>query len=80
MSLPPWDDDWEKPNPLRCKGGWARPHYASIGVAAVLVATALGVSAPAVARVRDEDSRVRRIDEYRQQKLGGIVLALLQQR
>jgi hypothetical protein len=40
VTLPRWNDEWEKPDPLRNREGWARHHFAAVGVAAlVLVVT-----------------------------------------
>jgi hypothetical protein len=69
MTLPKWNDDWEKPDPLRGKRGWTCPDYVNIGVALGLVVTALSLLAPAVARVRDTDSRVRCINALRERAL-----------
>jgi hypothetical protein len=80
MPLPAWNDDWEKPNLLRGRRGWAWSHYASLGVGAALAAVALGLSVPAVGRVRESDSRVRTIDEVRQWQLGVAVLESVQQK
>jgi hypothetical protein len=66
MVLPTWNSAWEKPDPLRGRKGWAGPHYASVTVAAVIAALALGISMPAVVKVREAESRVRRIDVQRE--------------
>jgi hypothetical protein len=33
MTLPRWNDDWEKPDPLRGKRGWACLQYINMGIA-----------------------------------------------
>jgi hypothetical protein len=68
MSLPTWNDTWEKPNPMRGRRGWAGHHYADVAVAAVMVALALGVSLPAVVKVREVESRIRRSDVQRERE------------
>jgi|HubBroStandDraft_6_1064221.scaffolds.fasta_scaffold609641_1 hypothetical protein len=48
MSLPTWDDEWERPDPLRGGKGWARHHYADVVVGAALAILALGLTVPAL--------------------------------
>jgi hypothetical protein len=69
MTLPRWNDDWEKPDPLRGKRGWTGPDYVNISVAVGLVVIAFGLLVPALARIHDTESRERRINTQREREL-----------
>jgi len=61
MTLPKWNSEWEKPDPLRTRRGWMLHHYASFAVAAILLVTALGVLLPTVPKARqkaDEQNKI----------------------
>jgi hypothetical protein len=70
MTLPVWNNDWEKPDRLRGKHGWTCPDYVNISAAVVLVVTALGLLVPAVPRAKDTDARVWTLDVLRKRQLG----------
>ncbi len=42
-TLPRWNNDWDPPDPLRGKQGWALRHYVRIGVGIVVLAVVLPV-------------------------------------
>jgi hypothetical protein len=69
MTIPVWNSDWEKPDPLRGKRGWTLPDYVNIGVAVGLVVVASGLLLPAAARSRVTDSRLRWVNADREQQL-----------
>jgi hypothetical protein len=69
MSLPSWNDDWQKSDPLRGKRGWACPHYADIGAVLLVLTMSFGLVLPVVARTREAESLVRRADEQRSRTL-----------
>jgi hypothetical protein len=69
MTLPMWNSDWEKPDPLRGKRGWTFPDYVNIGIGVGFVVAALGFLALAVAKARDADSQVRWLNVQREQEL-----------
>jgi hypothetical protein len=52
MAVPAWNDEWERPDPLQGRRGWARHHYANGLVVAVLVILALGMLLPVIAKSR----------------------------
>lgn len=60
MTMPQWNSEWEKPDPLRNRRGWCRHHYAAIGTAAILLVIAFGVAVPAVCRARQQEAEVDR--------------------
>ena len=60
MTIPQWNSEWEKPDPLRGRLGWSPHHYAAVGVAVVLFVTALGVLVPAVPKARQKEYEVDR--------------------
>lgn len=66
MTLPSWNDEWEKPDRLKGKRGWTLPDYVNIGVAAFIVANAFALVVPAVARGRETESFVARQDKHRE--------------
>ena len=66
MSLPRWNTEWEKPDPLRGGRGWARHHYVSAGTAAILVFLALGTFVSAAAKAHRKAGELRRYYEQRQ--------------
>jgi hypothetical protein len=63
MTLPPWNNEWEKPDPLGGRQGWGRHHYAAVGVAVALFVTAFGVVVPAVMRARQTEAELDRTYE-----------------
>lgn len=61
MSLPKWNSEWEQPDPLRGRLGWARHHYVNAAVAVVLlglviVVMILGVLVPALVRAQRREA------------------------
>lgn len=64
MTLPKWNDEWEKPDPLRGRRGWQRHHYATACVAAILFAVSLTLFFPAVVNARFKQHKLDR--EYEQ--------------
>jgi hypothetical protein len=57
MTLPQWNSEWEKPDPLRGAQGWSGHHFVTVGAAVVLVLFAIGLVLPAVwkARLQERD-------------------------
>ena len=68
MTLPRWNDEWEKPDLLRGKRGWTFPDYINIGVAIVLVVTTFSFFLPAVLKIQEAEFRIRRLNEWREQE------------
>jgi hypothetical protein len=68
MALPTWNQDWEKPDPLRGKPGWTFPDYVNIVIALVLAAIVLGSVMPPVLKARDLDAWMRRLNTMREQE------------
>ena len=77
LPMPVWNDDWEKPDPLRGKRGWTSPDYFNLGIAAVLIVTALGLLPPAVAIVRETDRRARWMNMLREEEVSRHFLDLI---
>jgi hypothetical protein len=67
MAFPMWNQDWEKPDPLRGKPGWTFPDYVNIGIAVVLAVIVLGSVMPPVLKTRDLDGRSRWENRLREQ-------------
>jgi hypothetical protein len=65
-SLPIWNDDWERADPLKGRRGWTKRDYANIGVAACLFLTTVGLLVPAVPRAREADARTQVVDKMRE--------------
>lgn len=63
VTLPKWNNEWEKPDPLRGARGWCRHHYATVVVAAGLLVTATGLGLPAVIKARREAQKLEAIPE-----------------
>ncbi|OWK45189.1 hypothetical protein [Fimbriiglobus ruber] len=63
MTLPKWNNDWEKPDPLRGQRGWSRHHYATVFVAAVVLAIAFGLVMPVVVKLRRQEQEMDRLYE-----------------
>ena len=61
MTLPKWNVEWEKPDPLRGKRGWSRHHYVTVGGAVLLLVAALGFLPPPVAKVRSAEQRLDQV-------------------
>ena len=64
MMLPKWNNEWEKPDPLRGQLGWSRHHYAAVVVAAILLVTVFGLVVPFVGKARQKE---RELDEVYKQ-------------
>jgi hypothetical protein len=60
MSIPQWNSEWEKPDPLRGARGWSGHHYATVGAAVALLITSVGMLMPAVPRARYKERDVDR--------------------
>ena len=66
MSLPRWNNEWEKPDPLRGGQGWVRHHDVSAGTAAIMVFLALGSFVSAVAKAHRKAGELQRDHGRRQ--------------
>jgi hypothetical protein len=64
MTIPKWNEEWEKPDPLRGKRGWCRHQYATAGGAAVLLIAAFGLLVPAVPKARETERDTGRVWEH----------------
>ena len=80
MSLPTWNDAWERPDPLRGGKGWAVHHYINVAAAAALTALVFGVTVPALVGVRGSHSWVRRAISHRDQDLAPAALESVTQK
>jgi len=63
MTIPEWNTEWEKPDPLRGKRGWSGGHYVSVGIAVILFVAALSLLVPAVVKARGNRDELVRINE-----------------
>lgn len=70
MSIPKWNSEWERPDPLRGARGWVRHHFASVGVAAILICCVLGLLVPAVTNARRKQYELDRANEQLQAAFG----------
>jgi len=70
MTLPKWNERWEKPDLLKGKRGWALPDYITIAVAIVLVVISFGLSVLTNQKIRDSASRVHYLNEQQERQLG----------
>lgn len=78
MTLPKWNSEWEKPDPLRGRRGWALQHYATAGVSVLLAVIVLSWAVLAFARAHRHAQELKRQHEERGDpfKLGDAELLL----
>jgi hypothetical protein len=75
MNIPRWNSDWDPPDPLKGRRGWAAHHYATAGVAALLVVFVLVVVLPfvllpAMARAQRRETELDRQHNAVQEAIG----------
>lgn len=52
MDLSQWNNEWDPPDPLKGRRGWARHHYVARGVFALLLLGATALLIPAALHLR----------------------------